>query len=58
MSDRLRPVASPPPLARILLRLRTPSRPHEWMAGDLEEAYHDRAAREGVQTARRTDKRL
>ena len=38
MSDRLRPVASPPPLARILLRLRTPSRPHEWMAGDLEEA--------------------
>ena len=53
MPDRLRPVAAPPLLARVLLRLRTPRRLHEWMAGDLEEAYHDRAAREGLRAARR-----
>ena len=58
MTDRRRDTPAPPLWARVLLRLRTPRRLHEWMAGDLEEAYHDRAAREGVQTARRTDKRL
>jgi hypothetical protein len=36
-----------------LFRLRTPRRLHEWMAGDLEEAYHDRAVREGVRSAKR-----
>ena len=53
MEDRLRPVAAPPRLARVLLRLRTPRRLHEWMAGDLEEAYHHRVARQGVRAARR-----
>jgi predicted permease len=37
----------------MLLRLRTPRRLHEWMAGDLEEAYHAKAARQGVRAARR-----
>ena len=53
MADRLATIAAPPLLARVLLRLRTPRRLHEWMAGDLEESYHDRAAREGVRAARR-----
>ena len=40
-------------MARVLLRLRTPRRLHEWMAGDLEETYYDKAARQGVRAARR-----
>ena len=52
MADRRRPSPASA-VARVLLRLRTPRRLHEWMAGDLEEAYHDRAAREGVRAARR-----
>ena len=53
MTDRLRPSPRLRCLRALLLRLRTPRRLHEWMAGDLEEAYHDRAAREGVRAARR-----
>ena len=52
MTDRQRTTPTLPLMARVLLRLRTPRRLHEWMAGDLEETYHDKAARQGVRAAR------
>jgi predicted permease len=52
MSDRERTPPSPPLLARLVVRLCTPARLHEWIAGDLEETYHAIAAREGLRAAR------
>ena len=53
MADTSRPHPRPPRLARMLLRLRTPRRLHEWMAGDLQEAFLGRCDRDGHRAARR-----
>ena len=53
MADRRRQGARPPRGARFLLRLCTPRRRHEWLAGDQEEGFHDVAARRGLRAARR-----